>query len=81
MSVGGVTRKKQQDWPPLTEKVDIVELYDANKTEIDDNVAGNIHRFVLAPILMAAFARESTEGLHFRKLADIFESAVEHAPE
>jgi hypothetical protein len=76
LSVGGVTRKKQQDWPPLTEKVDIVELYDANKTEIDDNVAGNIPTFVLAPVLMAAFARESTAGLDFGKLADIFESAV-----
>ena len=76
LSVGGVTRKKQQDWPPLTEKVDIVELYGANKTEIDDNVAGNIPSFVLAPVLMAAFARESTAGLDFGKLADIFESAV-----
>jgi hypothetical protein len=69
-------RKKEPDWPPLTERIDLFQLYEANKFEIDDNCAQNVPPFVLAPVLMAACARERNDVPEFTKWRRFLEATV-----
>ncbi|MGC2492760.1 hypothetical protein [Candidatus Binatus sp.] len=76
LSLGGVLRKKESDWPPLTERIDPSQLYEAHKAEIDDNCAQNIPLFVLAPVLMAACAHGKNEMPDFHKWRRLLEATI-----